>query len=274
MAKILIVTRTKNRTILLQRAIESVLAQTYNDWHHVIVNDGGNIEELERIVYSFRPDYRGRITIINNPKSHGMEHASNIGIKSQTSDLIAIHDDDDTWQPNFLERMINELESSHAQGVVCHINQKFETISNSTVSIIKSRYLDPLLNDSISYRSLEYKNLFLPISFIFKREVYEELDGYDERFDVCGDWDFHYRFLKVHRLVVIKERLANYHIRVGSFHGDRESKNSVKDKTRHNLFTNFFYEKHNIKTKIFSIRKIYDKTVLRIVRQLIRRILK
>ena len=37
-----IITRTKNRALLLERTIMSVLAQTHEDWIHVIVNDGGD----------------------------------------------------------------------------------------------------------------------------------------------------------------------------------------------------------------------------------------
>ena len=45
--KIAIITRTKNRPLLLRRAINSVLKQTLKDWIMVIVNDGGSKEEVE-----------------------------------------------------------------------------------------------------------------------------------------------------------------------------------------------------------------------------------
>ena len=37
-----IITRTKDRPVLLKRALESVVNQSYEDWHLVIVNDGGD----------------------------------------------------------------------------------------------------------------------------------------------------------------------------------------------------------------------------------------
>jgi hypothetical protein len=45
-----IVTRTKNRPILLERSIRSVLSQTYGNWVHIIVNDGGDRNALETIL--------------------------------------------------------------------------------------------------------------------------------------------------------------------------------------------------------------------------------
>ncbi len=44
-SSVTVITRTKNRTLLLERAIKSVLAQTREDWTHVIVNDGGDFRK-------------------------------------------------------------------------------------------------------------------------------------------------------------------------------------------------------------------------------------
>ncbi|WP_368859267.1 glycosyltransferase family A protein, partial [Xenorhabdus bovienii] len=47
-----IVTRTKNRAVLLRRALESVKDQTYPHWQLVIVNDGGQPEPVDALVNS------------------------------------------------------------------------------------------------------------------------------------------------------------------------------------------------------------------------------
>ena len=52
--KVAIITRTKNRCLLLRRAIESVLAQSFADWTHVIVNDGGNRYEVDLLAGGIR----------------------------------------------------------------------------------------------------------------------------------------------------------------------------------------------------------------------------
>ena len=46
-----IITRTKNRPLFLARAIKSVTTQTYTEWQHIIVNDAGNKEIVENIVF-------------------------------------------------------------------------------------------------------------------------------------------------------------------------------------------------------------------------------
>ena len=51
-AKVAVITRTKDRSEFLKRAINSVLSQTFEDWLHVIVNDGGNSKTVDFLVQS------------------------------------------------------------------------------------------------------------------------------------------------------------------------------------------------------------------------------
>ncbi len=274
MARILIVTRTKNRGILLRRAINSVSSQTYHDWHHVIVNDGGSLSDIENILSELPEKDKSNTSVIHNNISFGMEHASNIGIKSHNSELIAIHDDDDTWEKNFLEKVVAVIDNNNYCGVVCHTSQIFEEIKGKSIIKKSNRYFDPLLNNKISHTNLEKKNQFLPISFVFTRRAYNELGGYDEAFQVCGDWDFHYRFLKRYPVFIIKERLANYHIRTSTSNTCSDITNSVKKTSLHKKYTMLFYEKHNIDPNARKFPTLYDNAVLKTIRQLYRFLLK
>ena len=48
--QVAVITRTKDRPILLRRAIESVLRQSFGEWVHVIINDGGNPSTVDFLV--------------------------------------------------------------------------------------------------------------------------------------------------------------------------------------------------------------------------------
>ena len=67
-----VITRTKDRTVLLRRAIESVIRQTFGDWVHVIVNDGGNSHELDLLVNEYASRYRGRAKVIHLAENVGI----------------------------------------------------------------------------------------------------------------------------------------------------------------------------------------------------------
>lgn len=223
--QVTIVTRTKNRTLLLERAIQSVLTQTYSHWNHVIVNDGGNPKAVDTLIEKFLPRYDGRVKIVHNPHSVGMEAASNIGIRTSVSDYIVIHDDDDSWQPTFLEQCIAYLEDPPAtlgtpvKGVITYSMRIQEELDNDNVTIISKEPFNTWMNE-ISFYRLTASNTFPPISFVFSRTAIEEVGLFREDLPVLGDWDFHLRFCSKYEIGLIKETLANYHHRINIHSGD------------------------------------------------------
>ncbi len=237
--RIAIITRTKNRNVLLRRAIESVLSQTYSDWLHVIVNDGGGPASVDELVHSYTDRYQGRFKVIHNLQSLGMEAASNIGIRSSSSEFIVIHDDDDSWHPTFLERAITFLDSPQPKlntpiaGVVAYSTRILEEFDGNEVKIVASEPFNTWMT-SISLYRLASSNVFPPISFVFARSATESVGLFREDLPVLGDWDFHLRFAARYEIGLIKEELANYHHRVSIQSGDYG--NSVfagNDKHRH-----------------------------------------
>ena len=222
-----IITRTMNREILLRRAKNSIENQTYKDYMWVIINDGGDIEPVLKVVNESIVDPR-RLVVINNFINIGMEAASNRAINTINSKYIVIHDDDDSWHPMFLETTTKFLESSEGKkygGVITDTVYVSEAIENDKVKIYEKRpYNDWVLNVQIS--EMAQGNFFAPICFLFKRDIYNEIGGFDENLPVLGDWDFNLRFLMKTDIGVIKEPLAYYH------HRDRD------DGTKHSTYSN------------------------------------
>lgn len=219
-ARVAIITRTKNRIILLKRAIRSALDQEFQDWLQVIVNDGGDPAEVDALVAQHADEYRGRCLIIHNPKSVGMEAASNIGLKASDSEFAVIHDDDDAWHPSFLRRCVGYLEdTTHHRlqaplgGVITHSTRVLESIENGEVKIHSTEPFNTWL-EGISLYRLAASNVFPPISFLFKRQVLDEIGYFREDLPVLGDWDFHLRCVERFDIGLIKEELAYYHHRI------------------------------------------------------------
>jgi len=220
-----IITRTRNRPALLRRAVDSVLSQTHADWEHVIVNDGGDPAELERVIEPHRERYGSRVNVIHNGTSLGMEAASNIGLERSSGKYVAIHDDDDSWEPAFLARCVGELERCpHAcvRGVVTHITQIFERETAGRFFEVRRQDYSPGLT-ALSLPEMTEINRFLPIAFVYERSVLEDIGLYDESLPVIGDWDFNIRFLMKYDIGVIPEPLANYHVRTQSAENYRNS---------------------------------------------------
>jgi hypothetical protein len=107
--RVAVITRTKNRPVLLRRAAQSV-ASRRSGLHLDVVNDGGDPEEV--IGSCARCAHRSPPHDACQPReSQGMEAASNAGSAACDSDYIVIHDDDDSWLPDFLDRTVAFLDS-------------------------------------------------------------------------------------------------------------------------------------------------------------------
>jgi len=215
-AKVAIITRTRDRPLLLPRCIESVLNQTFRDWLHVIVNDGGDPATVESVVSRFAGQYHGRLQIIHNPKSLGMQQASNLAIWSCESEFVAIHDDDDTWNAAFLEECVRYLEiagpESREQGVAVQSFWIMEEI-DSWGKVVEVSRQDFLPFESVSLFQLAARNQFPPIAFLYRRAAHEKIGWFDQTFNELGDHDFNLRFLTHYDIGTIPKRLANYHWR-------------------------------------------------------------
>jgi len=213
--KVAIITRTKDRPVLLRRAMESVLRQTFSDWTHVIINDGGHAALCAMLAAEFRDRYAGRLVLINNDRPAGMQRASNSAIVSSASDYIVVHDDDDSWDERFLAETVKFLDSEEGTtygGVITHTVQIQEVMtSHGPVETSRNEYNCDLKN--INLFRMMGGNLFPPISFLYRRQVHESVGYFDQAYDVLGDWDFNLRMLQKFEIAVLPQKLAFYHWR-------------------------------------------------------------
>jgi glycosyltransferase involved in cell wall biosynthesis len=209
--------RTKDRPLLLRRATRSVLDQTFKDWLLVIVNDGGDPEGVELAVDEVAEELAGRVLVLHHPISLGMQTASNAGISSCDSDFIIIHDDDDTWKPDFLARTVSHLDeygwNAKLSGVVTWSQVIVEELCEDGEVKVHNHFIFNGKLYNISLLDLAVENRFPPISFLFRRAALDAVGPFREQHGVLGDWDFHLRLLQRFDIDVIPEPLANYHHR-------------------------------------------------------------
>jgi glycosyltransferase involved in cell wall biosynthesis len=212
---VLIVTRTRSRPQLLMRAVDSVCAQTFRDFTWVIVNDGGEEEPVEKAAAAARLKGVNPL-VLRIPVSRGMEAASNAGVRSAASEFVAIHDDDDSWAPKFLERTTAFLAAQpDFAAVTTHCARIEERIEGSTIRDVRRSPHKPVLT-CVHLADMLQRNLFPPISLLYRREVFEAVGGYDESMAVLGDWDFNIKVLMKGEIGVLPDVLANYHVRIGT----------------------------------------------------------
>ena len=231
-----IIVRTKDRPVLLKRAIESIENQTYRPIEVVLVNDGGcdlNVEELTNIIEDIPLRY------IRLEKNTGRPHAGNVGIENAQGEYIGFLDDDDVFYPYHIETLIEAFQESdykisYTDAEVVHLADIHEG------GEIQEKDGFPWESIDFSFETLLLQNYISFMTLLFRKTVLVEAGGFDESFDLCEDWDliirlgsrypFHhirkitakYTFWsEEHQVTIGNEKLSPYRLKILSSHFDK-----------------------------------------------------
>jgi glycosyltransferase involved in cell wall biosynthesis len=192
-----IIMRTRERRVLLRRALEDVCTQSWQDWHLVVVNDGGDPGDVEQIV-SEQSELSGRVTILHNEVPRGRGVALNQALSVSESQYIAIHDDDDTWHPSFLATTIAQLEATGEAAVAVRTEIVWERVDGSSIVEEDREIFMPDVRE-LSLFHLLRTNRYVPISTVHRREVHDEIGLFREDVTVVEDWEFLLRLAQTGR---------------------------------------------------------------------------
>ena len=212
--RVTVVTRTRNRPLMLTRAVQSVGAQTFQDLELVIVNDAGESEAVDQALASAPEWLRERTQVVTNETSHGREAALEDGLAVSSCEFFAIHDDDDSWEPGFLAACVAHLDESPGHGAVAaSCDLIFENVTEEALTELKREALAPG-KESWTLIDTMVANYVPPISQLIRREVADRIGHWDGTLLTQADWDFNLRLLATSPVGFISdEPLAHWHHR-------------------------------------------------------------
>ena len=101
-----IIMPTYNRAYIIERAIVSVIHQTYEDWELIIVDDASK-DNTREIVKKY---ISNKILYFENFENKGSNESRNIGVRNAKGEYIAFLDSDNYWPENRLELQISGIE--------------------------------------------------------------------------------------------------------------------------------------------------------------------
>jgi hypothetical protein len=213
-----VIMRTRSRGLLLPRALQSVLGQSFKDWKLYLVNDGGDKSTLEASLAPFRARFGDRLFVIHHEEARGMEAASNAGLAAAQGEFFAIHDDDDRWHEDFLSQTVAYLmDPAHRAyaGVATGCDVVQERIENGAV-IMVAQFPWIYFQPPVEFGAILARNQMPPITLLLRRALLARIGDYNEALPVLGDWEFILRVLTVGDLGAIEAPLAYYHHRVAA----------------------------------------------------------
>lgn len=168
---------TYNRGWVLKEAIDSVLSQDFDSFEMIVVDDGSTDNTPDVL-----GRYGDRITVI--PQSNrGVSAARNRGVREAKGDLIAFLDSDDLWLPGKLATQAAFFRS-RPDALICQTEEIW--IRNGRRVNPKHRHKKP--SGWIFEPSLALC-LVSPSAVMIRRELFEEMGGFDESLPACEDYD-------------------------------------------------------------------------------------
>lgn len=217
-----VILRTRDRPQFLPRALQSLLDQdaSCRDWGVVIVNQGDRAS-VEQSCAPFAAALTGRAAIVDVSSAPGllMGALTNAGIRASQSRWITVLDDDDTWHPEFLNRVLARLTHGRrhpdVRGVATQSLTVEDLLQDGRLATGQRAPFNPTFR-KLELFALAAANLFTGNAFVYEREALETVGFYAENLPVLDDWDFNLRFAAAFEIDVIPEPLAHYHRREAS----------------------------------------------------------
>ncbi len=194
MNKVTIIIPTYNRASFLEKAIESVLNQTFTDFELIVVDDGSTDKTAETV-----NSYEGVNYIFQENK--GVSAARNTGIRAGKGEFIAFLDSDDSWKPEKLEKQLQ----FHNQNPDYLISQTEE------IWIRNGKWANPKKIHRKYHGWIFEKCLPLcivsPSAVMMKRGLFDKVGLFDESLPACEDYDLWLRISAFYPVALIEEKL-------------------------------------------------------------------
>jgi glycosyltransferase involved in cell wall biosynthesis len=177
-----IITPCLNRAEFIVEAVESVLAQNYPDFEHIII-DGGSTDGTLEILQNY-----SRLKIVSAPDK-GMYDALNKGLNVAKGEIIGFLNTDDDYTEGALSNIADlfmkaDIDAVAGQAVYFLRNKE------NVVSLFRP---SKLLTREILWREIIYGD---PVfnAWFFHRRVFDRIGNFDVAYRIAGDRDFLMRF--------------------------------------------------------------------------------
>ena len=195
--KISVVIPTLNRINTLQRALDSVINQTYKPAEIIVVDNGSSDGTLK-----FLREQYPEITILTENKL-GVSSARNKGIKKSINQWIALLDSDDAWHPRKLEIQTSMLDSALKEYNLIHTDEVWFR-NNKHINQMKKHKKQ---GGYIFERCLSLCCIS-PSSVLFKKNILDKVGLFDESLPVCEDYDMWLKICSSEEVLFAQDKLT------------------------------------------------------------------
>ncbi|SMC98033.1 glycosyltransferase [Sporomusa malonica] len=184
--KISVIMAVYNCEDKISEAIESILAQTYQDWSLIICDDCST-DDTHKIVLSYQQRYPNKIIALKNKINSKLAYSLNHCLQYAEGEYIARMDGDDISLPERLEKQLEFLLT----------HPEYDVVSTAMIPFDENGEREPRISKEIPNKYDLLKNpCFNHATILMKKSVYDALNGYVvlPRTTRGQDYDLWFRF--------------------------------------------------------------------------------
>lgn len=201
MTKVSVIIPAFNREGTIDRALNSVLDQDFENFEIIVVDDCSDDDTVE-VVMEFDDD---RIKCIQHHTNKGASEARNTGIKCAKGQYIAFLDSDDEWDSDKLRRQIQKIEQANQTIGVIYTGYQVKYSGEMEVGQVPSKKGD-------IYQAQLAKDWVSPTSAVMvKAECFDAVGGFDTSLPARQDYEMWLRLSQRYEFEYIKEPLVTLH---------------------------------------------------------------
>lgn len=173
---------THQRPILLQRALRSLIAQTWRDFQVIVIDDAATyIPPFAELA-----ELKGRYTYIIRSGELGPSTSRNMAMSLVQTPYTLFLDDDDSLDPNHLQGLAVHLSDSRPPLLFCDFQVQREDRSTNPIQTLGREFISisDVTRDSVFVRNR------IPNSCLLYRQDIVAHVRYDTSLPIYEDWDF------------------------------------------------------------------------------------
>ena len=215
----------------LRAAIESVLNQVYDNWELCITDGGSTMPHVKKILKEYaKKDKRIKVKFL--PENKGIAGNCNEALKLATGEFVVLLDHDDELALFALYEVVKVLNESRDIDFIYSDEDKIDE---------KGNYVDPFFKPDFSIHLLRSMNYLIHVA-VMRKELVEQVSGFNSEFDGAQDYDLFFRLLEKTNKV--------YHIRKILYHWRKSSSSGAQNP----LAKPWIYEKGKLALQCHLIR--------------------
>lgn len=206
-----------NSAKFVERTIQSVIAQTFQDFELILIDDGSSDNTCE-VIEAIIQQYPARQIKLLRNNHLGPGAARNVGIRTATAEWIAFLDSDDVWVPEKLARVYDVIIKNAEINFICHGEE--HVYLDSTKNVLY--YGDWYNSRAPLARQLYYRNLFSTSAVVCTKPLLMKGGLFDEHLMSAQDYELWLRLSEHIRVQFINKTLGYYYDRKGNISSQKQ----------------------------------------------------